>query len=90
MNSQYSPRTESMNALDVDDDNMRSVSQERGVPRLDRFAIMRHWSDVGTFDFYGTTRAPLARKVHDCIGRALAALVIDAAHLESIETKAGQ
>jgi hypothetical protein len=28
--------------------------------------------------------------VHDCIGRALATLIIDAAHLEALEKKAAQ
>ncbi len=30
------------------------------------------------------------QKVHDCLGRALAALVIEAAHLEKFQSKAGQ
>jgi hypothetical protein len=91
MNAQYSPRTESMIAIGAYLDSMRWVSQERGVPLFDRFAIMRHWSDVGAFDLHSATRdITMARQVHDCIGRALAAQVIDAAHLESIETRAGQ
>ena len=91
MNSQYSPRTESMIAIDVYLDNMSWVSQERGVPLFDRFAIMRYWSETGTFDFYGATRdITLAKRVHDCIGRALAALIVDAAQLQSIVKGAGQ
>jgi hypothetical protein len=91
MNAQYSPRTESMIAIGAYLENMRWVSQERGVPLFDRFAIMRHWSDVGTFDLYSATRTiTLARQVHDCIGRLLAALIFDAAQLESIKTRAGQ
>jgi hypothetical protein len=32
----------------------------------------------------------LAHRVHDCIGRGIAALIIDAAHLKSVELKPGQ
>jgi hypothetical protein len=31
----------------------------------------------------------LAQRVHDCIGR-IASMIIDAAHLRSVDTKAGQ
>jgi hypothetical protein len=58
---------------------------------FDRFAIMRNWSDIGAFDLYTATANPaMAEKVHDCIGRALASLVIDAASLSSFETKTAQ
>ena len=29
----------------------------------------------------------LAHRVHDCIGRAIAAMIIDAAHLKAVEIK---
>jgi hypothetical protein len=32
----------------------------------------------------------LAHKVHDCIGRAIASLIIESAHLQSVELKTGQ
>jgi hypothetical protein len=52
---------------------------------------MRHWSDVGSFDLYATGKDNvLAQRVHDCIGRAIASLIIDAAHLQSVELKTGQ
>jgi len=86
VNSQFSPRTETMIALESYLDNMRWVSQEHGVPLFDRFAIMSHWSNVGTFDFYAQRRDfTLARRVHACIGSALAGLIIEAADLESVE-----
>jgi hypothetical protein len=91
MNMQYSPRTESVIALGSYADNMRLVSRERDVPLFDRLAIMRHWNDVGTFDLAAATKDnKMAARVHDCIGRALASLIIDAAHLGAMETKASQ
>lgn len=91
MNMQYSPRTETMIALGAFVDNMRWVSQQRGVPLFDRLSIMRHWSEAGSFDMNATTKDPaMAGKVHECIGRALAALVIEAAHLGSLDSRAGQ
>ena len=89
MNMQYSPRTESMIALGGYADNMRWVAREREVPLFDRLAIMRHWNDSGSLDLYAATRdVALAKRAHDCIGRALASMIIDAAQLESLESKA--
>jgi lysophospholipase L1-like esterase len=89
MNMQYSPRTESMIALGGYADNMRWVAREREVPLFDRLAIMRHWNDTGAIDLYAATRdVGLAKRVHDCIGRALASMIIDGAQLESLENKA--
>jgi hypothetical protein len=53
---------------------------------------MRHWSDTGAFDLYAAGRDNvLAHRVHDCIGRGIAAMIIDAAHLRAVEpNKAGQ
>jgi lysophospholipase L1-like esterase len=91
MNMQYSPRTESMIAVDLYLDSMRASAREHEVPLFDRFAIMRNWSDNGAFDLYtATTNPAMAEKVHDCIGRTLASLVIDAAHLSSLQTKTTQ
>ena len=91
MNMQYSPRTDIMVALAPYADNMRVVAQQHEVPLFDRLGIMRHWSDVGAFDLYAAGKDNvLAQRVHDCIGRAIASLVIDAAHLQSVELKTGQ
>jgi len=91
VNMQYSPRTESMLALGAYLDNMRWVAREREVPLFDRNAIMRHWNDVGTFDLYAATKdVGTAKRVHDCVGRALATLIIDSAHLEALEAKPAQ
>ena len=84
MNMQYSPRTESIVAVGAYADGMRWVSREREVPVFDRLAIMRHWYDAGQFDLYKATKdLKMAKSVHDCLGRALAATIIDAAHLEA-------
>jgi hypothetical protein len=82
MNLQYSPRTETMISVPPYLDNMRVVAQRHDVPLFDRFAIMRQWNDSGDFDLFSATHGiELAKRVHDCLGRALSKFVIDAAHL---------
>ena len=82
MNLQYSPRTETMISVPPYLDNMRVVAQEHDIPLFDRFAIMRQWNDQGQFDLFNSSRGPeMAKQVHDCLGRALAQFVMDAAHL---------
>src|SRR5882757_11261150 len=89
MNMQYSPRTDTMIPLAPYADTMRVVAQQHEVPLFDRLAIMRYWSDVGAFDLYAAGKDNvLAQRVHDCIGRAIAALIIDAAHLHGLANKA--
>src|SRR6266550_1675243 len=79
---QYSPRTETMISAPPYLDNMRVVAQQHDVPLFDRFAIMRHWNEQGDFDLFSASHGPeLAKRVHDCLGRALSKFVIDAAHL---------
>jgi lysophospholipase L1-like esterase len=91
MNMQYSPRTESMIAVGPYADNMRAVAQQREVPLFDRFGIMHYWAEEGAFDFYAAGKDNgLARRVHDCLGRALASLIIEAARLQPFASKAGQ
>ena len=82
VNLQYSPRTETMISAPPYLDNMRVVAQQHDVPLFDRFAIMRHWNESGDFDLFSATHGvELAKRVHDCLGRALSKFVIDAAHL---------
>jgi hypothetical protein len=81
MNPQYSPRTETMISAPPYLDSMRVVAQQHDVPLFDRFAIMRHWNESGDFDLFSTAHGiELAKRVHDCLGRALSQFVIDAAH----------
>jgi hypothetical protein len=83
MNLQYSPRTETMISVNPYIDNMRLVAQQHDVPLFDRFAIMRHWNEAGDFDLFSTSHGvDLAKRVHDCLGRALSTLVVDAAHVD--------
>jgi hypothetical protein len=82
MNLQYSPRTETMISTPPYLDNMRVVAQQYDIPLFDRFAIMRQWNDAGDFDFFTASHGvELAKRVHDCLGRALSTFVIDAAHI---------
>ena len=73
MDMQYSPRTESMLNVSTYADVMRWVAEHRDVVLFDRLAIMHYWSDAGIFDLYAATSGyAMARRVHECIGRALA------------------
>jgi hypothetical protein len=82
INLQYSPRTETMISAPPYLDNMRVVAQQHDVPLFDRFSIMRHWNDSGDFDLFSASHGiDLAKRVHDCLGRALSTFVIDAARL---------
>jgi lysophospholipase L1-like esterase len=86
VNMQYSPRTESMLDVSTYADIMRWEAQQRGALLFDRLGIMRYWNDIGTFDLYTATKNyDMARHVHDCIGRALASQIINAAHLDAVK-----
>jgi hypothetical protein len=85
INAQYSPRTESMIALGTYGDVMRWVAVQHEIPMLDRFGIMKLWSDLGTFDLYTATKAlDTAGQVHNCIGQLLSVLVVDAVKPENL------
>jgi len=85
MNMQYSPRTASMIDVSTYADVMRLVAQQRNAMLFDRLGMMKYWNDVGTFDLYAATKKyDMARRVHDCIGRALASQIINAAHLDPV------
>src|SRR3954449_3910851 len=82
INLQYSPRTETMISASPYIDNMRVVAQQHDVPLFDRFAVMRNWNEAGDFDLFSASHGlDLAKRVHDCLGRALSKFVIDAAHI---------
>ena len=87
INAQYSPRTESMIALGTYAEDMRWVALQHEVPLFDRLNIMKLWSGLGTFDLYSATKKlDIAERVHDCIGRLLADLVVAAAKPEELPT----
>jgi hypothetical protein len=84
MNMQYSPRTESMMDVSGYADIMRFVAQQHNALLFDRLGIMRNWNDSGTFDLYAATKNyDMARRVHECIGRALASQIVGASHLDA-------
>jgi hypothetical protein len=88
MNLQYSPRMETMIAVAPYLDNMRVDAQEHNIPLFDRFAIMRHWNDTGRFDLFNSAHGlGLARRVHDCLGQALAGFVIAAGRVNPAELR---
>jgi hypothetical protein len=70
---------------------MRVVAQQHEVPLFDRFAIMHHWNETGQFDLFNNSRGiELAKRVHDCLGRALATFVIEAARIKPAELRTQQ
>jgi hypothetical protein len=88
MNLQYSPRMETMLPTSPYLDNIRAVAQQQDVPLFDRYSIMHNWNETGEFDLSNSSRTfALAKGVHDCLGRALANLVIAAAKLDLVESK---
>jgi hypothetical protein len=88
MNLQYSPRTETMISGSAYLDNMRVVAQQHDVPLFDRFAIMRHWNESGDFDLFSASPGmELAKRVHDCLGRALSTFVVDAAKIKAADLR---
>lgn len=91
INPQYSPRTESMIALGTYAENMRWVALQQEVPLFDRFSIMKVWADLGTFDLNSATKKlDMAERVHDCLGRLLADLVIESAKSSAPPAGAGR
>jgi hypothetical protein len=85
VNMQYNPRTEGIVAVEAYSESMRWVARERQVPLFDRLAIMRYWNEAGIINLHTATRDfAVAKRVHDCVGRALAALIIDAGRLSGI------
>jgi lysophospholipase L1-like esterase len=91
VNSQYSPRTESMIALATYVEDMRWVAVQQEVPLFDRFNVMKSWADSGTFDLQSAkNKREIAERVHDCIGRLLADLIIDAARPDEPHAEGGR
>jgi hypothetical protein len=88
VNMQYSPRTEAMLAVGAYADAMRMIALQREAVLFDRFGIMKKWNEAGTFDLYAATRkTDVAEQVHDCLGRLLASMVVEAAKLTNVDKK---
>jgi hypothetical protein len=93
MNPQYSPRTDAVVATAPYADALRWVAAGNAVNLFDRQAVMRQWGELGTFDLLAATKSlDTAAKVHDCIGRLLADLVLQgvAAAGDEAKDKTGQ
>jgi hypothetical protein len=79
MNMQYSPRTDAVISTAAYADAIRWVALEHALNVFDRQAIMRQWSELGTFDLLTATKSlDTAAKVHDCFGMMLADLIVEA------------
>ena len=88
MNMQYSPRTDAVISTAAYADAIRWVALEHAVNLFDRQAVMRQWSELGTFDLLAATKSlDTAAKVHDCLGRMLADLVVEATSVHADTTK---
>ncbi|MBN9006674.1 MAG: SGNH/GDSL hydrolase family protein [Rhizobiales bacterium] len=88
INMQYSPRTETMISPTSYIDNMRVVAQQHDVPLFDRFAIMHQWNESGEFDLFRAVHGVgLAKRVHDCLGRALSSFVTDTARINPADLR---
>jgi hypothetical protein len=88
INMQYSPRTEPILAVGAYADAMHILALQREVILFDRLSIMKRWSEAGVFDLYAATRkTDIAEQVHDCLGRLLASVVVDAAKLTNGDKK---
>ncbi len=80
LNLQYSPRTETMIDGSAYMDSMRVAAQQYEVPLFDRYSIMRSWHEAGVFDLFSTSPGnDLAQRVHDCLAKALAVMILDRA-----------
>jgi len=63
-------------------DAIRIVALQHEIILFDRLAIMRRWGELGTFDLNEVTKKmDTAFRIHDCIGRLLGDLVLEAARL---------
>jgi hypothetical protein len=87
VNLQYSPRTDAMTNVKPYADTMRLVAEDQKVPLFDRMGIMKYWNDEGTFDFYAMTNDGTTYRVHACLGRLLADLVIGSAKRAEVKAE---
>ncbi len=88
MNPQYSPRTESMIEVQPYADAMRFTAMQHEVPLFDRFAVMRQWGELGTFDLLDPTKkTDVAERVHQCVAELLADLIVQSAKLTTARDK---
>jgi hypothetical protein len=88
VNPQYSPRTDAVVATAPYADAMRWVAAGNAINLFDRQGVMRQWGELGTFDLLAATKSlDTAAKVHDCVGRLLADLVLQGVAAAGDEAK---
>jgi len=88
INPQYSPRTDALIATAPFTEAMRWVANGNAINLFDRQAVMREWGELGTFDLHAATKSlDTAARVHDCIGRLLADLVLQGVAVVGDEAK---
>jgi hypothetical protein len=81
INPQFSPRTDFMIDSTSYTEHMRWVAQTREVPFFNRFEVMRHWSESGTFDLAAVRDNGTFEQVHRCIGQLIGEFIVRAATL---------
>jgi hypothetical protein len=86
VNPQYNPRSDAVIATGPYTETMRWVALGNSINLFDRQSIMRQWGELGTFDLLTATKSlDTASKVHDCIGRLLADLIIQGVAMDADE-----
>jgi hypothetical protein len=61
---------------------MRFTALQHEIPLFDRFAVMRQWGELGTFDLLDPTKkTDIAERVHQCVAELLADLIVQGAKL---------
>lgn len=78
MNAQFSRDTDAIIRFEPYLGAMRELADANDVPLFHRHGIMRYWAETGALDLRASTgekRRPLAAKLYDCIGRAMADFV---------------
>ena len=81
VNLQYAPSIARIVDLEPYRDAIRRIGEANEAPVLDRYAMMRAWSDSGALDLDATepdTRVQVARALFDCLAAALAEPIADA------------
>ena len=83
MDMQFSQRANAVLNLDRYSAVMRDVADANDVAFFHRYDIMRGWAESGAIDFHISKRnqlKPLAERLYDCIGRAVANMVVHGQH----------
>ena len=83
MTLQYAPSVARVINLPPYRSAVLQAGEMAGVPVLDRYELMRFWSDTDFLDLDATaaeTRVLVARKLYDCMAEILTKAIVDAVH----------